>query len=128
MEVLIWILLLVAVMWVFQLYMAVKQSQRFADALKEIRTPGTTTTVGIGGYRYRGGRAFVAIAQKDGVVTGAKVLTGLTVFASAKPFNEPVGYKLIDLLEGRGLEGVKRKLVEATQMAAKTLLDQNAQM
>ncbi len=44
MEVLIWILLLVAVMWVFQLYMAVKQSQRFADALKEIRTPGTTTT------------------------------------------------------------------------------------
>jgi len=42
MEVLIWILLLIAVMWVFQLYMAVKQSQRFADALKEIRTPGTT--------------------------------------------------------------------------------------
>jgi len=63
MEVLIWILLLIAVMWVFQLYMAVKQSQRFADALKEIRTPGTTTTVGIGGYRYRGGRAFVAIGS-----------------------------------------------------------------
>jgi DNA-binding transcriptional regulator of glucitol operon len=114
-------------MWVFQLYMAVKQSQRFADALKEIRTPGTTTTVGIGGYRYRGGRAFVAIAQKDGVVTGAKVLTGLTVFANAKPFNELVGHKLTDLLEGKGLEGMKKKFVEATQMAAKTLLDQNAQ-
>jgi len=107
--------------------MAVKQSQRFADALKEIRTPGTTTTVGIGGYRYRGGRAFVAIAQKDGVVTGAKVLTGLTVFANAKPFTELVGHKLTDLLEGRGLEGMKKKFVEATQMAAKTLLDQNAQ-
>jgi DNA-binding transcriptional regulator of glucitol operon len=127
MEVLIWILLLIAVMWVFQLYMAVKQSQRFADALKEIRTPGTTTTVGIGGYRYRGGRAFVAIAQKDGVVIGAKVLSGLTVFANAKPFNELVGHKLTDLLEGRGLEGTQKKLVEATQMAAKTLLDQNAQ-
>ena len=127
MEVLIWILLLIAVMWVFQLYMAVKQSQRFADALKEIRAPGTTTTVGIGGYRYRGGRAFVAIAQKDGVVTGAQVLTGLTVFANAKPFNELVGHKLTDLLEGKGLEGMKKKFVEATQMAAKTLLDQNAQ-
>jgi DNA-binding transcriptional regulator of glucitol operon len=127
MEVLIWVLLLIAVMWVFQLYMAVKQSQRFADALKEIRTPGTTTTVGIGGYRYRGGRAFVAIAQKDGVVIGAKVLSGLTVFANAKPFNELVGHKLTDLLEGRGLEGTQKKLVEATQMAAKTLLDQNAQ-
>ena len=64
MEILIWILFLVAVMWVFQLYMAVKQSQRFSNDLREIRLPGTTTTVGMGGYRYRGGRAFVAMAQK----------------------------------------------------------------
>ena len=56
MEILIWILFLVAVMWVFQLYMAVKQSQRFSNDLREIRLPGTTTTVGMGGYRYRGGR------------------------------------------------------------------------
>lgn len=127
MEVLIWILLLIAVMWVFQLYMAVKQSQRFADALKEIRTPGTTTTVGMGGFRYKGGRAFVALAQKDGIVTGAKILTGLTVFANAQPFNELVGHKLTDLAEGKGLENSKKKVVEATKMAAKTLLDQNAQ-
>jgi DNA-binding transcriptional regulator of glucitol operon len=127
MEILIWILLVIAVMWVFQLYLAVKQSRRFSDALKEIRTPGTTTTVGMGGYRYRGGRAFVALAQKDGVVTGARVLTGLTVFANAKPFNEPVGRQLTDLVEGKGLEGMKKKFVEATKMAAKTLLDQNAQ-
>jgi DNA-binding transcriptional regulator of glucitol operon len=128
MEVLIWILLLIAVMWVFQLYMAVKQSQRFSNALKEIRTEGTTTTVGMGGFRYRGGRAFVALAHKDGVVTGGKVLSGLTVFANAQPFDRVIGLKITDLAEGKGLEGEKKKVVDATQAAAKTLLEKNAQM
>jgi DNA-binding transcriptional regulator of glucitol operon len=114
-------------MWVFQLYMAVKQSQRFSNDLREIRLPGTTTTVGMGGYRYRGGRAFVAMAQKDGEVTGARILAGLTVFANSKPFDEIIGYKLTDLVEGRGVENQKFKVVEATKHAAKTLLEQNAQ-
>ncbi len=127
MEFLIWILILVAVMWVFQLYFAVKQSQRFANDLKEIRTPGTTTTVGMGGYRYRGGRAFVALAQKDGVVTGARILSGLTVFANSKPFDAIIGHKLADLVDGKGVEEQRFKVVEATKHAAKTLLDQNAQ-
>ncbi len=127
MEILIWILFLIAVMWVFQLYLAVKQSQRFSNDLREIRTPGTTTTVGMGGYRYRGGRAFVAMAQKDGEVTGARILSGLTVFANSKPFEDIVGHKLTDLAEGKGLENQKFKVVEATKHAAKTLLDQNAQ-
>lgn len=127
MEILIWIPFLIAVMWVFQLYLAVKQSQRFSNDLREIRTPGTTTTVGMGGYRYRGGRAFVAMAQKDGEVTGARILSGLTVFANSKPFEDIVGHKLTDLVEGKGLENQKFKVVEATKHAAKTLLDQNAQ-
>ena len=127
MEILSWILFLIAVMWVFQLYLAVKQSQRFSNDLREIRTPGTTTTVGMGGYRYRGGRAFVAMAQKDGEVTGARILSGLTVFANSKPFEDIVGHKLTDLAEGKGLENQRFKVVEATKHAAKTLLDKNAQ-
>ena len=127
MEFLIWILVLVAVMWVFQLYFAVKQSQRFSNDLREIRTPGTTTTVGMGGYRYRGGRAFVAMAQKDGVVSGARILAGLTVFANSKAFDGIIGHKLVDLADGKGVENEKFKIVEATKHAAKTLLDQNAQ-
>jgi DNA-binding transcriptional regulator of glucitol operon len=127
MEFLVWILLLVAVMWVFQLYLAVKQSQKFSNDLREIRTAGTLTTVGMGGKRYRGGRAFVALAAKDGVVTGAKVLSGLTVYAKSRPFDLAIGKQLTDLVEGKGVEGEKMKIVEATKHAAKTLIDQNAQ-
>jgi DNA-binding transcriptional regulator of glucitol operon len=127
MEVLIWIFLLIAVMWVFQLYLAVKQSQKFTDQLKEIRTPGTTTSVGYGGYRYRGGRAFVALAHKDGIVTGARKMTGITVFQAAKPFPEVEGLHIRDLAEGKGMDGLRFKLVEATKMSASTLLNQKSQ-
>jgi DNA-binding transcriptional regulator of glucitol operon len=122
MDVLPWIFVVVAVMWVFQLYLTVKQSRRFGERLKEIRTEGTTTTVGMGGFRYKGGRAYVALAQKDGVVTGARVMTGFTVLANPKDFDLVVGKKLTDLVEGLGLEGQKKKVVLATQSAAETLL------
>lgn len=127
MEILIWIFLLIAAMWVFQLYLAVKQSQRFSDQIREIRTPGTTTSVGVGGYRYKGGRAFVAIAQKDGIVTGARILSGLSVFANSQPWERPVGMHIRDLAEGQGLEQEKKKVLEGAKMAAKTLLSENSQ-
>ena len=127
MEFLLWIFLLIAGMWVFQLYLAVKQSQRFADQIKAIRTAGTTTSVGVGGYRYRGGRAFVALAQKDGIVTGARVLSGLSVFANSEPWEKPIGMHISDLVTGKGLENEKKKVIQGAQMAAKTLMDENSQ-
>ena len=127
MEFLLWIFLLIAGMWVFQLYLAVKQSQRFADQIKAIRTAGTTTSVGVGGYRYRGGRAFVALAQKDGIVTGARVLSGLSVFANSQPWEKPIGMHISDLATGKGLENEKKKVIQGAQQAAKTLMDENSQ-
>ena len=122
MEVLLWIFPIIAGMWVFQLWMAVKQSQRFSAQLREIREPGTTTMVGMGGYRYRGGRAFVALAHKDGIVTGARVLTGLSVFANGKPLDEVVGKTLTELAKGEPIPGHKKKVSLAAQNAAETLL------
>ena len=128
MEVLLWIFPIIAVMWIFQLYMAVKQSQRFSNQLREIRTEGTTTTVGMGGKRYVGGRAFVALAHKDGTVTGARVLSGMSVFANGKALDEVVGKSLTDLAKGEPIPGLKSKVVKGAQNAAETLLKQKAQM
>lgn len=128
MDVLLWIFLLIAGMWGFQLYLAVKQSRRFAEQIKAIRTPGTMTSVGMGGYRYKGGRAFVALAHKDGVVTGARVLSGMSVFANAKPQDELIGRTLTDLAKGEPIPGLKGKVVNGAKMAAETLLKQKSQM
>lgn len=121
MEVLIWIFLLIAGMWVFQLYLTVKQSQRFQDSVKAIRTEGTTTAIGLGGFRYRGGRAFVALAQKDGVVTGVRVLTGFSVLSNPKPFSVLEGRLVRDLLKLESMPGIKKKIALAAVNAAETL-------
>jgi len=121
MEVLIYILLLIAAMWVFQLYFAAKQSMRFSKSLREIRALGRTA-VGLGGFRYRGGRAFVALAERDGVVVGAKLLVGWTVFASPVDFPELVGRRLVDLAAGQGMDTLRKKEQAAAKMAAEVLL------
>lgn len=121
MEVLVWIFLLVAAMWGFQLYLTVKQSQRFQERIKEIRTPGTTTAIGLGGFRYRGGRAYVALAQKDGVITGARVMAGISVLSSPKPFPLLEGRLVKDLMKVENMPGIKKKIALAAVNAAETL-------
>lgn len=121
MEILIYIFLVIAAMWVLQLYYAAKQSMRFSKSLREVRALGRTA-VGIGGFRYRGGRAFVALSEKDGIVVGAKVLVGLTVFASPADCPQLVGKPLTALANGEQMETLRKKEQEATKMAAEVLL------
>ncbi len=121
MEILIYIFLVIAAMWVLQLYYAAKQSMRFSKSLREVRALGRTA-VGIGGFRYRGGRAFVALSEKNGVVVGAKVLVGLTVFASPADCPQLVGKPLTALANGEQMETLRKKEQEAAKMAAEVLL------
>ena len=54
--------------WAVQLFFAWRQAQRFQKQLAILRKEGTVA-IGIGGKRYRGGRAYVAlVADKSGVV------------------------------------------------------------
>ena len=121
MEILIYIFLVIAAMWVLQLYYAAKQSMRFSKSLREVRALGLTS-VGIGGFRYRGGRAFVALSEKNGVVVGAKVLVGLTVFASPVDCPQLVGKPLTALANGEQMDTLRKKEQEAAKMAAEVLL------
>lgn len=115
------ILLMIGVMWVFQLVLTYKQAMRFNDTLKPLRAQGRTV-VGMGGKRYRGGRAFVAIAEKEGIVVDARVMTGFTVFAAPKPCPELIGLSLTRLSQDGDIPGVSKKVKLAAQMAADTLL------
>jgi DNA-binding transcriptional regulator of glucitol operon len=115
------ILLLIAAMWFLQLFLTYKQSMRFNDILKPLRLQGKTA-VGLGGRRYRGGRAFVAIAQQDGIVVDARLMTGYTVFAAPKDCPELKGLSLTLLASDDSIPGMKDKVRSAAQMAASTLL------
>jgi DNA-binding transcriptional regulator of glucitol operon len=115
------ILILIGVMWFAQLILTYKQAMKFNDSLKALRAQGESA-VGMGGKRYRGGRAFVAIARQGDTVVDARVMTGWTVFAGPKPFPALIGLSLTELAGDGDISQLSRKVRSAAQMAASTLL------
>lgn len=117
-------LLLAAVVagWATQAYLTYRQSVAFRLQTTGLRPLGAVT-IGTGGRRYRGGRAFVALAVDDeGRVRGALVLRGWTTFARGRPLTAVVGQrtaKLAGTTEILGLDGATR---EASRQAATLLL------
>lgn len=113
---------LAAVMWVIQLYMTYRQSMRFNDVLKPLRAQGRVA-VGLGGKYYKGGRAFVAIAEKGGEVVDARIMTGATVFAKPQELSLLKGLSLTHLASDEPIANLKDKARSAARMAATTLLN-----
>lgn len=105
--------------WAVQLFFAWRQAQRFQKQLSTLRKEGTVA-IGLGGKRYRGGRAYVAlVADPSGHVTSGLVLSGLTVMAKGKPFADYKGFHIKEIISGdRVAQNRKPKIVAAARMAA----------
>ncbi len=116
-------------MWASQLALAYLQAKKFQADLRSLRQYGTVA-IGMGGRRYRGGRAFVALAaDENGMIVTGLVLRGLTVFAKSKPLNTYNGFSLTDIISGtRVVLGEPKKVQEATQMAAQHIQDHLARV
>jgi len=115
-----WIVLLAAVAagWVVQLILAYHQSMAFNTAVRRLRASGTVS-VGSAGRRYRGGRAFVAIAvDEHNIVRDALSLRGFTTFARARPVPALVGLKVNQLRGDRDVPELSRLIREAGRQAA----------
>ena len=115
-----WILILLAVVlgWIVQLFATYRQSMAFNDDARALRRSGTVS-VGAGGKRYRGGRAFVAIAaDDDGIVRDAIVLSGFTTFARAKAAPALVGLRVNRVKGERDIDGLTKPQRLAARQAA----------
>ena len=85
--------------------------------------PSGTVSVGAAGKRYRGGRAFVAIAGDErGVVRDAITLSGWTTFARARRLPALVGQRATRLKGDRDVPGVSPQQRDAARQAATLLL------
>lgn len=116
-------LLLAAVVlgWFVQLFLSYRQSMAFNDDVRRLRHAGTVS-VGAGGRRYRGGRAFVGLAfDERGVVQRAIELSGFSTFARAKPLPAAIGLKASQLRGEREVPGLTRQQREAARQAAQLL-------
>ncbi len=113
-----WLLVAVVAGWVVQLYVTYQQSMAFNAQVRKLRTRGTVS-VGAGGRRYRGGRAFVAIAVDDeGIVRDTLCLSGFTTFARGRGVPELLGLRLNVLRGEREIGGLSRAQREAARQAA----------
>lgn len=116
--------MLIALMWLFQLWFAYKQSKIFQDDIRELRKQGFMA-VGMGGRRYRGGRAYVALAANEhGIVQDALVLRGFTIFARSKKLTTYKGFSVAEIASGdRVCLSEKKKVQEAASNSAQFILD-----
>jgi DNA-binding transcriptional regulator of glucitol operon len=116
--------ILIGIMWLFQLWFAYKQSKIFQNYIRGLRAQGTMA-IGMGGRRYRGGRAFVALtADENGVVKDGMVLKGFTIFARSKPINTYTGFSINQIASGDLIvENEKKKVQEAAANSAQHILD-----
>jgi glucitol operon activator protein len=104
--------------WAVQLYLSYQQSMAFNRQVLRLRRSGTVS-VGAGGKRYRGGRAFVAIAVDDhGIVRDALSLSGFTTFARPRPVPTLFDLKLNAVRGERDLPQLSRQQREAARQAA----------
>lgn len=114
------LLILAAVVagWAVQLYLTYQQSMAFNDRVKQLRASGTVS-VGRGGKRYRGGRAYVAIAVDDhGIVRDAISLRGFTTFARPRPAPPLFDLKVNAVRGERDIPQLSRQQREAARQAA----------
>ncbi len=115
---------IIAFMWASQLALAYMQAKNFQKDIKRLRKMGMVAT-GMGGKRYRGGRAFVALAaDENNIVQDGLVLRGFTVFTKSKPLPKYKGFSLDEIISGtRVVEGEPQKVMDAAKHAAQLLQD-----
>ena len=112
-----WLFLTIGVLWLLQLLLAYQQGKQFMARARALRRQGRVS-IGASPRRIRG-RAFVVVAVgSDDRITAAEVLSGITVFANAKPEPALIGLWAADLAAGAEVPGLAPRVLAAAQQAA----------
>ena len=109
--------------WAVQAYLSFNQALAFNKQVVALRKQGTVT-VGAAGKRYRGGRAYVALAIDDReIITDTLTLSGFTTFARGRRLAPLVGSTTTQIKGDREFPGLSKQQRDAAREAL-VLLDQ----
>jgi DNA-binding transcriptional regulator of glucitol operon len=112
-----WLFLLIGVLWALQLLLSYQQARAFMARARALRRQGRVS-IGASPRRLRG-RVFVVVAVgSDDRITAAEVLSGITVFANARPEPALIGLRAADLAAGAEVGGLAPNVQTAAQQAA----------
>jgi DNA-binding transcriptional regulator of glucitol operon len=118
------IVLLAAVVagWFVQVLVTFRQAEAFNKQVVHLRQQGTVT-VGVAGRRYRGGRAYVALALDDqGTCRDAITLQGWATFARGRSLPQLAGVQASEIQSDREIPGLTHQQRDAAREAL-VLLD-----
>jgi DNA-binding transcriptional regulator of glucitol operon len=115
-----WFFILLGVLWLLQLLLAYRQAQRFMARSRALRRQGRVS-IGASPRRVRG-RAYAVIAVgPDDHITAAEALSGITVFANARPVPTLLGLRAADLAAGAEVPDLAPRVLAAARGAAAAL-------
>lgn len=113
-----WLIAAVVLGWGVQMYVTYQQATSFNQQILALRKQGKVS-VGVGGKRYRGGRAFVAVAiDSNDVVVDAVTLQGFTTFARGRALPALVGQRVSRLGGDDDVPDLSRPQRAAARQAA----------
>jgi DNA-binding transcriptional regulator of glucitol operon len=113
-------LALIGLAWVLQLVLSLRQMRRFYRRVAELKRLGRTG-IGVGGGTYRGRAYAVVVADPQGRVLTAEVMSGISVFAGLRPLPELKGWNLRVLHESPPASLNAKQRAALTQAANKLL-------
>ncbi len=110
------VLICVAAIWMTQRLLTMRQVMVFRKQLQDLRGQGRMS---VGMAKKIGRRVYVGLAfDSDGMVTGALVLRGVTVFAKGKPLTLLLGCRDSELAADRTPPGLPPLVAQAAVQAA----------
>jgi glucitol operon activator protein len=115
----VWLALL-GLAWVLQLVLSMRQMRRFYRRVNELKKLGRSS-IGVGGGTYRGRAYAVVVADPQGRVLTAEVMSGISVFAGLRPLADVKGWNL-EALRDTPPAGLNAKQRAALNQAATKLL------
>lgn len=109
-----------------QLYLTGLQAKRYFKRLKVLRKAGLTS-VGMAGGKWSGRVYGVLVVDPEFKILHAEKMSGMTIFSGLRPVPELVGINVAELVQAGPQPGLKKKVQEAFQNAAKEFFKQEAQ-
>ena len=118
----VWVLLIVAFLWISQMAGTHVQMSHYRSVLGGITREGGKGYVGAGNAKARLGKGviLILISDEDGLVKRALRMRGMTVFARFEEAPDLVGMTLDELRE----EGREEPYEKATMLAARRAVEQ----
>lgn len=102
-----WLLFTLLMCWMFQLWFNSIHIHKFHKHYHSVRKQGIVSAIGMAGQYWKGRSFAILVCDKNGLITVAQYLAGITIFSTPKSIEEMVGWHINDVTEDNKPDSTK---------------------